>query len=603
MIQDVCGNVLVPVLQPNGGTYAGCEGTYTWEYLYTDCSGLTYLWVYTYNIDITTAPAEVGGPVSNSSTVECLADAVAPTTFPVIQDVCGNILVPVLQPNGGTYAGCEGTYTWEYLYTDCSGLTYTWVYTYNIDITTAPAEVGGPVSINGGTVECLADAVAPTTFPVIQDVCGNVLTPAAPTHGGTYAGCEGTYTWEYLYTDCSGLTYTWVYTYNIDITTPPAEVGGPVSTSGGTVECLADAVAPTTFPVIHDVCGNVLVPVLQPNGGTYAGCEGTYTWEYLYTDCSGLTYLWVYTYIIDITTAPVEVGGPVSTSGGTVECLADAVAPTTFPVIQDVCGNVLVPVLQPNGGTYAGCEGTYTWEYLYTDCSGLTYLWVYTYIIDITTPPSEVGGPVSNSSTVECLADAVAPTTFPVIQDVCGNVLVPVLQPNGGTYAGCEGTYTWEYLYTDCSGLTYLWVYTYNIDITTPPAELGGPVSINGGTVECLADAVAPTTFPVIQDVCGNVLVPVLQPNGGTYAGCEGTYTWEYLYTDCSGLTYLWVYTYNIDITTPPAEVGGPVSTSGGTVECLADAVAPTTFPVIQDVCGNVLIPAAPDSWRHLCWL
>ncbi len=148
---------------------------------------------------------------------------------------------------------------------------------------------------------------------MIQDVCGNVLTPAAPTHGGTYAGCEGTYTWEYLYTDCSGLTYTWVYTYNIDMTTAPAEVGGPVSASGGTVECLSDAVAPTTFPVIQDVCGNVLTPVLQPNGGTYAGCEGTYTWEYLYTDCSGLTYTWVYTYNIDMTTAPAEVGGPVST--------------------------------------------------------------------------------------------------------------------------------------------------------------------------------------------------------------------------------------------------------------------------------------------------
>ncbi len=168
--------------------------------------------------------------------------------FPVIQDVCGNVLTPAAPTNGGTYAGCEGTYTWEYLYTDCSGLTYTWVYTYNIDMTTAPAEVGGPVSASGGTVECLSDAVAPSTLPVIQDVCGNVLTPAAPTHGGTYAGCEGTYTWEYLYTDCSGLTYTWVYTYNIDMTTAPAEVGGPVSASGGTVECLSDAIAPSTFP-------------------------------------------------------------------------------------------------------------------------------------------------------------------------------------------------------------------------------------------------------------------------------------------------------------------------------------------------------------------
>jgi hypothetical protein len=584
VIQDVCGNVLTPVGAPTmGGTYAGCEGTYTYTYDYVDCSGLPFSWTYTYTIDRTTAPAEVGGPVPTSSTVQCVAAAVAPT-LPVVHDVCGAVLTPAAPTIGGTYAGCEGTYTYTYVYTDCSGLTFTWVYTYTIDITTPPAEVGGPVS-TGSTIQCVAAAASPA-LPVVHDVCGNVLSPALPTIGGTYAGCEGTYTYTYVYTDCSGLTFTWVYTYTIDITTPPAEVGGPVST-GSTIECSISAIAPT-LPVVQDVCGNLLTPAGPTIGGTYAGCEGTITYTYVYTDCSGLTFTWVYTYTVDRTTAPAEVGGPVST-GTTIQCIAAAVPPSTLPVVQDVCGAVLTPTGFTTGGTYAGCEGTFTYTYHYVDCSGLTYDWTYTYTIDITTPPAEVGGPVTIASTVECVAAAVAPT-LPVVQDVCGNVLTPAAPVMGGTYAGCEGTYTYTYIYTDCSGLTFPWTYTYTIDRVTIPAEVGGPVATSS-TVQCVAAAVAPA-LPVVHDVCGAVLTPSAATMGGTYMGCEGTYTYTYNYVDCSGLTYTWTYTYTIDITTPPAEVGGPAVTSL-TVDCPADAVPPV-LPVVQDVCGNVLTPAAP---------
>ncbi|MCD4729945.1 MAG: hypothetical protein K8R74_05060, partial [Bacteroidales bacterium] len=46
------------------------------------------------HLEHTTIPAEVGGPVATSSTVECVIDATAPTTLPVVQDVCGNVLSP-----------------------------------------------------------------------------------------------------------------------------------------------------------------------------------------------------------------------------------------------------------------------------------------------------------------------------------------------------------------------------------------------------------------------------------------------------------------------------------------------------------------------------
>ena len=90
----------------------------------------------------------------------------------------------------------------------------------------------------------------------------------------------------------------------------------------------------------------------------------------------------------------------------------------------------------------------------YTDCSGLTYDWVYTYTVDITTPPAEVGGPVATASTVECAADAVAPP-LPTVEVLCGKLVVPGSPAMSGTYVDCEGTIIYTYTYTDCSGLTY----------------------------------------------------------------------------------------------------------------------------------------------------
>ena len=120
----------------------------------------------------------------------------------------------------------------------------------------------------------------------------------------------------------------------------------------------------------------------------------------------------------------------------------------------------MIPTGPTNGGTYVDCEGTYTYVYDYEDCAGLMYQWTYTYTIEHTTNPGEVGGPVSTSSTVECIDDAVAPT-LPVVQDVCGIVLNPTGPTNGGTYVDCEGTYTYVYDYEDCAGLMYQWTYTY----------------------------------------------------------------------------------------------------------------------------------------------
>src|SRR5574344_2070595 len=61
--------------------------------------------------------------------------------------------------------------------------------------------------------KCAAAATAPTTLPVVEDVCGNTLTAPTPVVGGTYTDCEGTKTYTYTYKDCADLEYEWTYTY------------------------------------------------------------------------------------------------------------------------------------------------------------------------------------------------------------------------------------------------------------------------------------------------------------------------------------------------------------------------------------------------------
>ena len=723
-VYDHCGTLLTPVMEMiDTPDPILCEGTRVYKYTYTDYQPKSSVWTYTYTIEHSTHPAEVGGPVATASTVECEADAVAPT-LPVFEDVCGTVLSPTGPVMSGTYVDCEGTIVYTYTYTDCAGLTTDWVYTYTIEHSTPPAEFGGPVA-TVSTVECETDAVAPT-LPVFQDVCGNVLTPTGPAMSGTYVDCEGTIIYTYTYTDCAGLTTDWVYTYNVIHSTPPAEVGGPAITSS-TIECAVDAVMPT-LPVFEDVCGNVLTPSAAAPGGTYTDCEGTITYTFTYVDCAGLSTDWVYTYNVVHSTPPAEVGAPVPVAS-TVECEASAVAPT-LPVFEDVCGVELTPTGPVMSGTYTDCEGTIIYTYTYTDCAGLATDWVYTYTVEHTTPPAEVGGPVATGTTIECQADAVEPTTLPVVEDVCGNVL-PAPTPVMSSPVDCEGAITYTYTYTDCAGLDFVWVYTYTIEHSTPPAEVGGPVE-TASTVECVVDAVdpgegyqfgfagyfdpinwtlintnggdgsvdvtgapdqiflvgsdnssganytnyeivipadgnlsfdwiwgtndgpmwdpfgysidgvftqltddngntfqsgnvlinvtqgstfafsihtldglygssaeissvflfTPITLPVVQDVCGVMVPPTGPVITGTYNGCEGTKIFTYTYTDCAGLDFVWAYTYTIEHSTPPAEVGGPADIAS-TVECITEVEDPV-LPVFEDVCGNVLTPTGP---------
>ena len=163
---------------------------------------------------------------------------------------------------------------------------------------------------DGSTVACIASATEPAP-PVVNDNCGNALTPSAAVTGGTYDGCEGTSTYTFTYTDCEGNTHDWVYTYTIERLpfTDPTD-------AGSTVACAALAVTPS-LPTVTDNCGNTLTPTGPAMGGTYVDCEGTITYTYTYTDCEANTNNWIYTYTIEREDFSMP-----ANDGSTVACIA-----------------------------------------------------------------------------------------------------------------------------------------------------------------------------------------------------------------------------------------------------------------------------------------
>jgi hypothetical protein len=527
ILADNCGRPLmaptgVPTVDPT------CEGTKTWAFTYTDCSGLASTWNYIYTIE----RLPFTDPTNGSSTVACIADTISQTP-PSVTDNCGNALTPVRNPNTGTYAGCEGTVIQNWLYTDCAGNTNNWTYTYTIDRLPFVDPTDG-----SSTVACIADTISQVP-PSVTDNCGNTLTPVRSGNTGTYAGCEGTIIQNWLYTDCAGNTNNWTYTYTID----RLPFNDPTDGSS-TVACIADTISQTP-PSLTDNCGNALTPVRSGNTGTYIGCEGTIIQNWLYTDCAGNTNNWTYTYTID----RLPFNDPTDGSS-TVACISDTINQIP-PSVTDNCGNTLTPVRNPNTGTYDGCEGTIIQNWLYTDCAGNTNNWTYTYTID----RLPFVDPTDGSSTVACIADTISQVP-PSVTDNCGNDLTPVRSANTGTYTGCVGTIIQNWLYTDCAGNTNNWTYTYTID-RLPFVDPTDGSSI----VECIADTISQIP-PSVTDNCGNTLTPIRLANTGTYPNpmCEGTIIQNWLYTDCEGNTNDWKYTYTIDDITPPIAVCPPAN-------------------------------------------
>ena len=461
----------------------------------------------------------------------------------------------VAHTNAVSATDLTDSYTAAVPATPCNNQTYPYVVYYADEfgchsqatanvIVSMPATITFTGGVDNSIIECAADTVAPHTLtgvmPTVKDACGNDIsdqwTLTRPTNK---VDCEGTMEFVYTYKNCDDKTAQWTYTYTIDRTTPPAQVGGPVATFD-TVECFSVAAskpherAGFTMPVVKDVCGNVL-PVPEPsisNGYYTSTCHGDFIYTYTYTDCAGLSYVWKYTSNVKRSTPPT-VNATGIEAAKTVVCVDSAKAPARIPTATGKCEDAITGVLTAttDNPSPLTCEGTRTYTYTYTDCAGLTATWDYVYTItkgDFTLPANE-------SKDIACASDTVMPTPPATPATYCGDLTVtgPV---RGGTYDGCSGTKTYTWTYTDCSGnYTHNWTYTYNIATPAAPALTGTWPSDQTNVNSCYADRPDFPTKAAVKALytasCGKTLTVdsvetvVSTDNCGWEIKCEYTIT------------------------------------------------------------------------------
>ncbi len=532
-VVDLCGNTIVPVVTTPADIV--CEGDMAWIFTYTDCAGNTLDWTYTYTIDL---PAFTLPFADDASTVNCLVDGqVEPTPPSAVVDLCGNTIVPVVTAPADIV--CEGDMSWIFTYTDCAGNTLDWTYTYTIDLLAFTL----PFADDASTVNCLVDGqVEPTPPSAVVDLCGNTIVPVVTTPADIV--CEGDMAWIFTYTDCAGNTLDWTYTYTIDL---PAFIL-PFADDASTVNCLVDAqVEPTPPSAVVDLCGNTIVPVVTTPADIV--CEGDMAWIFTYTDCAGNTLDWTYTYTIDLPAFTL----PFADDASTVNCLVDGqVEPTPPSAVVDLCGNTIVPVVTTPADIV--CEGDMSWIFTYTDCAGNTLDWTYTYTIDL----PAVLMPVDDFQLIECLVSAVEPAA-PVVVDACGNNLLAVITEN--TDPVCVGDKVYSFTYTDCAGVQYVYTYTYLIGgfLSSPVVPLNGSEPL-----QCVSDIYIPVA-PIVVDACGNNIIPVMTENATPV--CTGAKIYTFTYTDCSGLTSVYTYTFNVDDNTNPTASNLPAISVPGAVD------------------------------------
>ena len=448
--------------------------------------------------------------------------------------------------------------------TDVGGNSANCYQTITIGHTEAPQQIGGPVPVSS-TISCINLAIAPA-LPVVQDYCGNVLTPGTPTISGTYNNCEGTRIYSYTWTDCAGLTYNWNYTYNIE-----REEFGSIAPTSASVSCYDDITMPVP-PQVYDNCGSLITNISGPVESAVPTCKGDVTYTWTYTDCEGNSQLYVHT----VTIEREDFTLPANTTA-TVACVADISVPTP-PLVNDACGNPIIPVAGTTP-TAPSCEGTMVYSWTYTDCADNSHVWSHT--VTIEREPFAAIQPTA--ATVTCAANIVLPT-LPIVTDNCGTILNPT-GPVISTIPTCEGDVTYTWTYTDCEGNTQLYVHTVTIeraDFTLP---------VNGSeTVQCVSAVYQPTP-PVVTDACGTLISPSGPVVGGTYVSCEGTRIYTWTYTDCEGNTHVWTYTFNIDDNTAPV-ITTLAGSLDGTVECSdASAISAALLmtPTATDNCSEVV--------------
>ena len=246
----------------------------------------------------------------------------------------------VLGMPGVEITDCGGSYTFTLEVDDvCLDEPETCESTFTI---LGPEDFTMPAD-DGETIACADDLYTPEP-PLVNDYCGNAITPTGPVVSNT-PGCEGDVTYVWNYEDCEGNNHDWTYTFTIEYEdfTMPAD-------DGEDVECVTEVTEPTP-PTVYDNCGNLITAEGPIVGGTYVSCSGTITYSWTYTDCEGNSHDWVYTYTIDDETAPTITCEPDIT-----QICPDVVI--DLPVYSDNCTDVADIILEYsfNGEPYVVVE-------------------------------------------------------------------------------------------------------------------------------------------------------------------------------------------------------------------------------------------------------
>ena len=419
----------------------GETGTATVTFTATDGCNNSSSTTATFTIQDTTAPTV---PSDGTATVQCLADAVQPDA-PVVTDVCGGIIAPVI--TSSVDPTCEGVKIYTFTYTDCANNESVYTYTYTIDLTNFALPTNGLE-----TVTKLADAVEPTP-PTVTDNCGNILIPSGPTVTET-PNCQGTIKYTFTYKDCAGNTADWAYTYTIILApfTVPDD-------DGSTVACITDAVVPIP-PTIFDANATEVVPVMTENENPI--CNGDKVYTFTYTDCAGNTADWLYTYTINDNIAPVAPSAPNSM---VFECIDDVPVAGNLTAIDNCSGSITVTGVDSVDNSNP-CNLIITRTWTFTDACDNSSSVAQLIIVKDTKAPVAPSAPIDMA--YQCIDDVPVAGNLTAVDNCSGNITVAGVDSIDNSNP-CNVIITRTWKFTDKCGNTSSSVQTLTVKDTIAP--------------------------------------------------------------------------------------------------------------------------------------
>jgi len=540
--------------------------------------------------------------------------------LPVIQDVCGKVIsapVPVISGTA-TATSCGGTVIYTYTYTDCSGLSKDWIYTYVIDDKNAPALTGTWPSNNTGNNVCLSRAPSGPSNAAIADlytdVCGGTV---GVTHTSVPSGDDCLWSVLYTYTvkDKCGNTVSPSPTYIVSggDKTAPIITGtlGSESIQGCTIDAAPKPVTTasalmglgsTESPVtISDNCTPLSDLIITSTDTTDGTCPIKIYRTYKVTDLCGNSTTITSTYIIEVNdfTPPVISNVPAAI---TYSCASEVpVAQVNSVTVTDNClGQVTVTVTD---NTIPGnCPNKLTISRVWTakDICGNTSSATQVITVNDQINPTFQNFPADVSVSCSSAVPAANTSSVTATDNCTGNVTIAVDQ-DVISNQNCDNQYTIKRTYraTDLCGNVSSKTQTILVNDDIAPSISVIPADI---TVSCVSEIpVANTSSVTATDNCSGTVSITVYADVISNVICENKYTIKRTYTatDICGNTSSKTQTILVDDEIAPVISSIPADV---TVSCASEApVANTNSVTATDNCnGTVSITVSADQITDL---